>query len=235
MRVPRKRGATVRCLLSFGLASAIVVAVGPWVSGCGSLVDDLGEGVGDPCVPHVEHEQGFPGFALSEISLETGSPSCQTGTCLINHFQGRVSCPGGQSEPVACSADQPCPDGQPCTDGLCLDSVWPQACSVPGTSVAVTTPVCGQCSDRPATDAVYCTCRCGLAEGQPAEGQGPFCRCPVGFQCREIRPYLGELDDHAGKYCVRESTEWSADSLCGLVSGYWEPRCRGVPDVSDGP
>ena len=228
-----------RCLIFAGamvarcLAFAGAVGISAVGVGCGSLVVDPGEGVGDPCVPSVEYHDDFAGFATSEIYIESGMPDCRSGICLANHFQGRVSCPAGQSEPFACEDDLACPTGTQCTDGLCLDPDGSSGCLAPGTSDPVLTSVCGQCSARRAVEAVYCSCRCGLAEGQPPEGVGDLCRCPAGYQCQELRPYLGGLDSHAGKYCVKEGTQWSGTGHCGAVTGYWEPRCGGTPS-SDG-
>jgi hypothetical protein len=56
-----------------------------------------GAGVGDPCVPEDEYEAFFSGYALTEVNIESRSFQCETRVCLVNHFQGRVSCPYGQS------------------------------------------------------------------------------------------------------------------------------------------
>ena len=57
-----------------------------------------GSGVGDPCVPEDEYLTTFSGFAVSEVNVESRSFQCLTRVCLVNHFQGRVSCPYGQVE-----------------------------------------------------------------------------------------------------------------------------------------
>jgi hypothetical protein len=54
-------------------------------------------GVGDPCTPEQEYDPTFLGFAAGEVNVESKSFDCQTRLCLANHFQGRVSCPYGQS------------------------------------------------------------------------------------------------------------------------------------------
>src|SRR5258706_11907102 len=53
-------------------------------------------GVGDSCIPDDESRPDFSGYAENEVNIESESPSCQTGVCLVNHFRGRVSCPDGQ-------------------------------------------------------------------------------------------------------------------------------------------
>src|SRR5262245_957695 len=72
-----------------------------WVSGglslCVLVLACEPGGVGDPCVPDDEYSARFSGFALSEVNVESRSFSCETRVCLVNHFQGRVSCPAGQN------------------------------------------------------------------------------------------------------------------------------------------
>jgi hypothetical protein len=74
-----------------------VIAVGAFVavvagSGCSN-----GGGVGDPCIPEQEYDTCFAGFDIRDVDTETKSFQCQTRVCLVNHFQGRVSCPYGQN------------------------------------------------------------------------------------------------------------------------------------------
>src|SRR5262245_55153353 len=56
-------------------------------------------GVGDPCTPEDEYDPQFPGFKLTLENIESRSFQCETRICLVNHFQGRVSCPLGQGSP----------------------------------------------------------------------------------------------------------------------------------------
>jgi hypothetical protein len=141
------------------------------------------EGVGDPCVPEDEYTTTFSGFSLSEVSTESRSFQCQSRLCLVNHFQGRVSCPYGQTEN----------DG---TNGV--------KCRLPGTDEPVQVAVPAQLVDRRAEDAVYCSCRCA---GPDANAR--YCECPSGFSCSPVVPAFelgsGQLP---GSYCVREGTEY---------------------------
>jgi|GEM_PF-969612 len=57
-----------------------------------------GSGVGDPCVPEDEYLTTFSGFDHGEVNVESRSFQCLTRVCLVNHFNGRVSCPFGQGE-----------------------------------------------------------------------------------------------------------------------------------------
>ena len=67
----------------------------------------------------------FAGFSSQEVSTEGESFQCQTRLCLVNHFQGRVSCPYGQS-----------PDGNPISSTPLVDSsgssVTVKGCVTPG-------------------------------------------------------------------------------------------------------
>src|ERR1700729_56477 len=72
-----------------GLAVS-VFAVALSGTGCQST------GIGDPCTPEREYDTTFSGFVEQEVSTEGESFQCQSRLCLVNHFQGRVSCPYGQ-------------------------------------------------------------------------------------------------------------------------------------------
>jgi hypothetical protein len=286
-----------------------------------------GGGVGDPCTPEEEYVAGFAGFNLAEVYIESRSFQCSTRVCLVNHFQGRVSCPLGQSaagvracsgpgddascgssgtctaaetfaEPcVPCDASgdptcpaSACPEGLTCdpAHGVCtcdsaksptlaLDGVsygcsyfdpacvpggatpcagllqsyvchvagacqsadatpeenQGKACCLPGTDVPVSASVCGQCAptgQRDAASAVYCSCRCGVADGDPPEPDFNFCACPSGFSCEELRPDLKLGDPElTGKYCVQQGSVWSGSAAaCGASPGNHELPCAGL-------
>jgi len=134
-------------------------------------------GIGDPCVPSLEKQPGFPGFHEDEVAIETSSRSCRTGVCLVNHFRGRVSCPYGGSPPGSCA-----------TPG--------------GAGVGRESFVEPQCVERPAKLAVHCSCRCANAMGRTDDG-GSYCACGEGFVCESlVAPIPGE-EAIAGSYCVR--------------------------------
>lgn len=287
-----------------GLCAVLgVAAIGLLPTACSSA------GVGDPCIPEDEYKPGFAGFTVSEEFIESRSFQCETRVCLVNYFQGRVSCPLGQALPTACtpdagcdegecvesvtlapectsneqcqqfagicntaSADSPycecnpdnadtCPAGFTCTDvdgvkqcksfvchvpGGCQVAGAPpeenagKDCCVPGTDTPVATSVCGQCdaqgggdADRNADAAVYCSCRCDVAEGAEEEPDFNFCECPDGFSCEEIRKDLDLGDKQlTGKYCVKNGTATNptaAETQCGQVNGAWNSECQGVP------
>lgn len=263
-------------------------------------------GIGDPCIPEDEYFGEFSGFQVSQENIESRSFQCESRICLVNHFQGRVSCPLGQSARTPCaSLDASCPgDGESCTiaavfapecggdlpecaagfscssAGFCAcdaDSPCPtgyfcdadsaqcvlavchnpddcqdpsltaaenegKSCCLPGTKKPVAAQVCGQCGPeglRDAANSVYCSCRCGVAEGQPEDENFNFCECPDGFVCAEVRPDVGLGDKQlTGKYCVKADDPivkdgkvdpGAAATECGDVIGNAGGECEGTP------
>ena len=147
-------------------------------------------GVGDPCVPEDEYQRFFSGYELGEVDFETRSFQCETRICLVNHFQGRVSCPYGQS----------------------LAGGAPARCRIPGSSDAagaVRVDVRPQFTNRRATDAVYCSCRCN-----GDDPLGRYCHCPTGFTCTELMRDIGlGSPELSGSYCVKAGTEYSSSDF----------------------
>lgn len=151
-------------------------------------------GIGDPCVPEDEYHANFSNFAVSEANIESRSFQCETRLCLVNHFQGRVSCPYGQTpENLSLPADAPERCRLPGTDGV-------------GAGESVDVAVKPWLVERPADDSVYCSCRC--------DGPDPnasYCECPSGYACEELVPTLGASQDRqqlAGSYCIKAGTKY---------------------------
>jgi hypothetical protein len=157
---------------------------------CGVLSSTLAaceSGVGDPCVPEEEYLETFSGFSAEEVVAETRSLQCETRVCLVNHFQGRVSCPYGQT-------------AQQTANGA--------RCAVPGGLTPVPEEVSPQLLGRRADDAVYCSCRC---DGPDKNAR--YCECPAGFSCEQVIPKLGiGKEQLAGSYCIREGTRYNRSS-----------------------
>lgn len=145
--------------------------------------------LGAPCVPDDERNPEFNGFQASEVSLDTNA-GCQSNLCLVNHFQGRVSCPYGQT--VAAAQDS-------------------RECFIPGTAsgIAVTVPVDPQLVQRRSDDTVACSCRCA------GPGPGPFCSCPSNMECAPMISPLGlpGTDTLAGSYCIPRGTAYDPVTL----------------------
>jgi hypothetical protein len=139
-------------------------------------------GVGDPCTPEDEYTQGFSGYAPKEVNVESKSFQCETRVCLVNHFQGRVSCKYGQDAGGG-------------------------GCTVPAhPALPITVAVAPQLVERQADKAVYCSCRC---DGEDKSAR--YCKCPSGYACTHLVDdlHLGTGGQLAGSYCVRDGTQYS--------------------------
>jgi hypothetical protein len=179
-----------------GVGSTLLLAVAAPPPDCAThdevvLVRD---GVGDPCVPGDEQLASFTGYSLSEVNIETQFAGCKTSLCLTNHFQGRVSCPGGQT------ADQIASGSYACT-----------ANAGDGATQSVVVPVAAQCPDRTAADAVYCSCSCA--------GNNPtlsYCACPTGFVCEELlNPAVSLASSELGtSFCIKAGTQSNGSTTC---------------------
>jgi hypothetical protein len=182
----------------FALGAMLLVVAGP---GCAE------EGIGDPCTPEQEYNADFTGFDKKEVNIESKSFQCRTRLCLVNHFQGRVTCPYGQG-----------PNGEAPAGGK-------SSCTVPGSTTAIegtADPVSGkkdstvkpQCLDRSAANAVYCSCRCADINGQKPSGQ-TFCDCPDGFTCERLVTSIGQGNEGlTGSYCIKTNTKYDPNTVC---------------------
>lgn len=158
-------------------------------------VRDLGE----PCVPSVEGDPSFPGFTLGSVSVETQAPGCASDVCLVHNFQGRVSCPYGQTEDQALSSP---------------------ACFAPGTPVPVQTDVAPQLVTRPPELTSICSCRC---DGPDV---GPYCECPESMECAPLVPDLGlGAGGPAGSYCVPRGSLIAETGQSGATCDAAEENC----------
>ena len=171
-------------------AALVTLALGVPAIGCQS------GGIGDPCTPEDEYQRFFSGYEVTEVNIESKSFQCETRLCLVNHFQGRVSCPYGQSDMQAKNGGVP----------------EYQLCHIPGTSAPETriqVAVNKQFTGRRAVDSVYCSCRCA-----GADSNARYCKCPTGFQCAKLLEPITRLGspELAGSYCIKNGTEYQAGS-----------------------
>jgi hypothetical protein len=145
--------------------------------------------VGGACIPAEESLATYPGADAQEVSFDSNSPACDVGdVCLMNHFQGRTSCPYGGASGT---------------------------CTVPGTGAPVTVAVSPQCADRTAADAVYCSCRCANPDGRTDDGAS-YCTCPGSFSCVQLVSPIGQpaADSSAGAYCIKQGTQFDPLDSC---------------------
>jgi hypothetical protein len=153
--------------------------------------------IGSPCLPAAENVVDFPGFELGEVSVEQLSANEPSGgpVCLIDHFQGRVSCPYGENaagEPPSCALPCRTPSGQ-----------------------AVAAPVVAQCVNVPSAASVYWSCRCADSSGNTNDGT--YCTCPSSMTCKPLIATLGDAedDDISGSYCVLAGAPAPGTSCAG--------------------
>jgi len=147
--------------------------------------------LGSPCVPFVEESHNFPGYAVEEVSQDTGTPACGGNICLAYHFQGRVTCPYGQTD----------------SEIATLRPAAAERCRLPDstgkmTQLPVDVFVKAQRVDRRADRSVYCSCECSGTDKSKT-----YCTCPTGMQCEA-------LDSKSG-VCVR--TDALYDPLLAIV------------------
>ena len=194
----------------FGLLS--VAAIGFVPTACQS------GGVGDPCTPEDEYNPQFSGFKVTEENIESRSFQCETRICLVNHFQGRVSCPLGQNNPVRCTKG----DDSPCGDGKCVEAgVLAPSCDPKSgdKGAADCSAFGGQCNPSGAF------CECGSANSCP-EGFGCECQneaCTVKvcttYVCHKANGCQipgAEKGDNEGKDCCVPGTDTPiAAPVCG--------------------
>lgn len=134
-------------------------------------------GLGEPCLPGIERDPSFPGFTLGTVNVEAQAPGCATDVCLVHNFQGRVSCPYGQTEEQALEAP---------------------ACFLPGTDVPVQTDVASQLVARPPELASICSCRC-----DGPDTMAPYCECPESMECAPLIDDVGlGAGLISGSFCV---------------------------------
>jgi hypothetical protein len=135
---------------------------------------------------------------VGEVNIESRSLQCATRLCLVNHFQGRTTCPYGQTE-----------------ETITGNGPEEQRCHVPGavdTASRVTVPVQKQLLERRADDAVYCSCRCA-----GADPGARYCQCPSGFACIDLWALAESLGSKelAGSYCIKSGTAYDPASTAG--------------------
>lgn len=202
-------------LAALAAVVAVTVVTG---TGCNS------SGVGDPCTPEAEYDQSFLGFSAQEVNIESKSFQCQTRLCLANHFQGRATCPYGQSS-VNGAAGTTAFDGTPNTTGCVTPIDLPVTGIDPSTGKPDSPPsgvggtggpgaVLPNCQDRTAANAVYCSCRCANIDGQTNDG-AVYCNCPTGFACTQLVSSIGATDVNlSGAYCVKNGTDYDPNTSC---------------------
>jgi hypothetical protein len=180
--------------------------------------------LGAACIPDEEYDPSFQGFAVEDISTESKAFECASSLCLVNHFQGRVTCPYGQTAPgmgpkgpaSSPAATEKSEDG--CIVPGTSPSGSPATWQVTATNVSIAAFAAGEVpsqitglgvGDRTANKTVYCSCRCANVDGKTDDG-ATYCACPDGFACTELITSIGTQDDTvSGAYCMLAGTGYS--------------------------
>jgi hypothetical protein len=133
--------------------------------------------LGAACIPSEEYSTDFSGFSVKEISLSPND-QCQSNLCLVNKFQGRVTCPLGQRE------------------GRYSECFTAEGVSNVGVDVSP------QLVARRPENSVYCSCRC-----DGPDPTADYCACGEGFECAELVPTsVPGQEASVGSYCVVAGT-----------------------------
>jgi hypothetical protein len=179
-------------------------------------------GIGDPCTPEQEYSATFAGFSSQEVSTEGESFQCQTRLCLVNHFQGRATCPYGQN-----AMGMPIPPANAAckTPGISSDVTGPLNANGTPVDSTIGKTVQPQCTQRTKDQTVYCSCRCADING--TQNGGNFCTCPSGFSCTQLVSSISAAGDQGltGAYCIKSGTAFDSASgattctTCGGVNG----------------
>lgn len=149
--------------------------------------------VGPACRTIDDLDPNFAGFDVGQLNVQIGDASCLTGVCIVDHFQGRVTCPYGQTEDEIQSL--PASSGARCRvneDDAAMG--W----------MSVTVPVAPQLLARRAEQVVYCSCEC---DGPPSPDKS-YCTCPSGFACTALDPV-----NQAEFYCLKQSVAFDPSTL----------------------
>lgn len=221
---------------------ALALAVGAILFSCRDPVPlGGGEGsgagaIGAACIPSQELSTTFLGFDVRQVVVDEGNAACASGVCLVDHFQGRVTCPYGQNA-TATGADLSAATNAPCR-GTIPDQG--SACCTPGSEkpviasqdVGSATPMSSEirpnCIDRLAAKTVTCSCRCANAAGKTDDG-AHYCSCPGGFTCTQVVPELEVGDPLAGAYCIANGSAYDSLTSCTGVAGCDPTATTGQP------
>lgn len=154
--------------------------------------------LGAPCIPWSETQSDFSGFSSSYgIDLSVEYERCEGQLCLAHHFQGRVTCPYGQTQhdlTLPADHERRCRTMAPTTGDI--------------TPEPVEVAVAPQLVARRAEDVVHCSCRCA-----GPDPNAEYCTCPNGMECVDLVEDLGiGRNDLAGSYCINAGTTYDSNS-----------------------
>ncbi len=177
-------------------------AVGAIAAGAALPASCQTGGIGDPCTPEDEYRGQFAGFQLTQENIESRSFQCESRICLVNFFQGRVSCPAGQPKKDPCFADSECAGEEKCVESAVIAEPCTTDDECNGTTCNVAKNFC-ECSDSSCPEGYVCD-------------EDQKCRlrvCHTEGNCQD--PTL-EMDANLEKDCCIPGTDTPVQSeVCG--------------------
>ena len=151
--------------------------------------------LGEVCSEELGTNPNFPGYGRMEVNIIDHTSMCSSGICVINHFQGLVSCPYGQAAGA----------------GDCLR---------PGTDEPLPFAVDPQLVQRQAAIAAICSCHC---DG-PGPGPYCTCPESMQCEHLVDDLHLGSPDFSglSGSYCIPKGTAYQSNAA---QTECVEPNC----------
>jgi len=161
---------------------------------------------------------------------------CDTRVCIVDRFQGRVTCPLGQAAPVRCAGpgDTACPAGAECREAGSLAPPCSAGSACPdGLACNPETRrcECGRCPDDHDCDAESRTCKrfvchtpgsCQQVDVSDAENEGKAC-CLPGTDDPVGDPVCGQCTDAEPERSVYCSCQCDGPHPCECPEGF---ECR---------
>lgn len=181
-------------------------------------------GIGDPCTPEDEYRADFPGFKVQQENIESRSFQCSTRICLVNHFQGRVSCPRGQtlSDITPCNGPD---DNSSCSGIKGAKCVEAQTLAPECTPCKAGDNDCATKNDCAGLPGTTCDDKRKICQCQPGGIPGPegfYCSADKTFKsyvCHvegECQSGAVDADGNKGKQCCIPGTDTPvAVPVCG--------------------
>ena len=227
------------------IALGLLLAIAALASACKGVVVQTIEPIppptvgqiGDPCTPTGERHAGWPGATgVSSVAVEDGFDSCNSGICIMNHFQGRVSCPLGQATPPSCAGpdDTSCGAGSSC---VAIENHHGPYCDP--TVADGGAPQCGSGLCNPNRNTCACTKDSECTGASVCDVVAHECTLYVCLKAGGCQSAEATDAENAGKICCAEGTnDPVSEGVCGQCSArpaeqtvYCSCRCGPADDA----
>jgi hypothetical protein len=180
-----------------GVWSCLICLFAASCSGDGNHVPSVGEACSD--VLPDELQPRFSNYGVDELNVDCGASECRTSVgpfCMTYHFQGRVTCPYGQTESQLASF--------PATD--------PGRCRLPRADGTMTTEpvevtVAPQLAERRPEKTIFYTCVCA-----GTDSTREYCTCPAAMHCETLSEGFLATERGITGLCVRDHAAYEPSS-----------------------